>query len=244
MGARRRAVAAAGSGQRGQCDICGATHSKPHASGAPLDQATDVSFSLSIFPAAVGQQALTLIFLGANDSALQSLNQRQHVPLAEYESNLVALGRAIKEQHPESRLLVLTPPPVDETAWLARLRLYAPGARESDRTLATTAAYAAAALAAARALGAPALDLFGGMSAVGSWRSLLSDGLHLTKEGNAFVAQRVVAAIEESWPELAVSTTADDGTTGSSRSSSDELRPHLPWHDVAADVYGVGASAI
>ena len=46
--------------------------------------------------------------------------------------------------------------------------------------------------------------------------------------------------MEETWPELAVATTADDGTTGSSRSSS-SLLPHLPWHDFAEGVYGVAA---
>ena len=61
---------------------------------------------------------LVVIFFGANDASLKAHNARQHVPLLEFQQNLVQMCRWItKYQAP--RLVLVTPPPVYEPQRLA-----------------------------------------------------------------------------------------------------------------------------
>ena len=64
-----------------------------------------------------------VVFLGANDACDQSLNPQQHVPLLEYEDNLVEIVRCILEKFPHLKkdnedicenIILISPPPVDE----------------------------------------------------------------------------------------------------------------------------------
>ncbi|CAK7213751.1 hypothetical protein SCUCBS95973_001905 [Sporothrix curviconia] len=60
------------------------------------------------------QIAYLVVLLGANDAALPSTIDKQHVPLEEYEANLKAIltHKNIQAYKPR-KILVVTPPPVD-----------------------------------------------------------------------------------------------------------------------------------
>ncbi|XP_077885826.1 isoamyl acetate-hydrolyzing esterase 1 homolog isoform X3 [Ictidomys tridecemlineatus] len=58
------------------------------------------------------------IFFGANDSALKDENPKQHIPLEEYVANLKSMVQYLKSVDvPEHRVILITPPPLCETAW-------------------------------------------------------------------------------------------------------------------------------
>lgn len=135
--------------------------------------------------------ALTTLFFGANDAVMPHANPRQGVPLEEYTANvewLIATAAAC------SRCVVLiTPPPVDSTAW-------------PDRACDRTASYAAAVHVAARNARATVggatrvivVDLNAMMSGEEGWSRHLRDGLHLSPSGNAMLFNALMAALEGS----------------------------------------------
>uniref|UniRef100_A0A8C4XLX1 Isoamyl acetate-hydrolyzing esterase 1 homolog n=1 Tax=Falco tinnunculus TaxID=100819 RepID=A0A8C4XLX1_FALTI len=62
--------------------------------------------------------AAVTIFFGANDSALKDLNPKQHVPLEEYAANLKSMIQYLKSVDiTEDRIILITPPPLQESAW-------------------------------------------------------------------------------------------------------------------------------
>eukprot|EP00966_Prymnesium_polylepis_P324028 7380139-Prymnesium_polylepis.1 len=81
----------------------------------------------TVFPPERSAPALVTVLLGANDANRPPplhLNppgaSRQHVPLGEYTDNLQKIVAAIRACGDGSaRILLITPPPVDEHAWLA-----------------------------------------------------------------------------------------------------------------------------
>lgn len=150
--------------------------------------------------------ALAIVFLGANDAALPS--REQHVPVHEYEQHLRRIvshlqGRR-REDGSATRVLLLTPPPVDEARWEAHCRSRG---RPLDRKNEVTRLYARASKGVAREMQVPVVDL---------WRRLggrnpeavapnLGDGLHLSAQGSILVYEAVLTAIEENYPDLAPS---------------------------------------
>ena len=133
---------------------------------------------------------LLTIWLGANDAA--QLPTRQHVPLERYRANLRTLVRTVTAPDsprycPETRVLLLTPPPLSETMWARRQAAKDPP-RVLDRRFTVTRAYADAAREVAAEEGVHVVDVW---SAI--WKKAgekeeglaeyLSDGLHLTANG-------------------------------------------------------------
>lgn len=74
---------------------------------------------------------LVVVFFGANDAAIPQ--STQHVPLEEYHLNLLFIIAEIKQSYPNVPLLLVTPPPVWETAVEERNRGYG-NAIALDRT--------------------------------------------------------------------------------------------------------------
>jgi len=135
---------------------------------------------------------LCVLLLGANDAALpEGRASGQHVPIAEYEENVLAL---VEHFGPE-RVVVLTPPPVSDAERLMRT-FEGPG--RVDRSNAHTGEYARAARRAAEAAGASCVDLWEGLLLRGgpSWEEMLSDGLHFTAEGQAAVWELLREALK------------------------------------------------
>ncbi len=139
---------------------------------------------------------LVVVWLGANDAALSGGDSAsQHVPLAEYRDNLRAILGHVEAMPGSPRALLVTPPPVDETA-----RLRFTGGAAPERTNAAAEAYARACLEVARETDTWALALWDVMTAAGrpAWEEMLCDGLHLSPSGEEFVYDQVVRAIEAS----------------------------------------------
>ncbi|KAM6082864.1 isoamyl acetate-hydrolyzing esterase 1 homolog [Chlamydotis macqueenii] len=135
------------------------------------------------------------IFFGANDSALKDLNPKQHVPLEEYAANLKSMIQYLKSVDvTEDRIILITPPPLQESAWekecLAK-------AEKLNRRNATTGEYAQACVQVARECGTDVLDLWTLMQKNQDFSSYLSDGLHLSTKGNSFLAAQLWSRLEK-----------------------------------------------
>ncbi|KAI7499342.1 hypothetical protein KC367_g4558 [Hortaea werneckii] len=172
---------------------------------------------------------LFVLFFGANDARLPSTGEpEQHVPLESFKANLRAMATCpqLRDTHPGAKVLLITPPPVDER--LCAQDDAGKGIFHPRRTAETTAMYAQA----VRDVGAElsgegdvaVLDLWGHFMRVAGWvpgeplvgskdveqvdpgkgglGKLLKDGVHLTGEGNRMLFSELVALVNRTWPEL------------------------------------------
>lgn len=140
---------------------------------------------------------------GANDAS-RSEGHKTHygVPIPEYKRNLRWIaGRYAKG--PEGPVVVVcTPPPIDEPRRL-RLTTEIKGMPPAllDRSATRTERYAGAAAEVAAEMGVASADLHGGLKGHGGsdWATrLLSDGLHLTEEGQERVYQ-IIEDVVRNW---------------------------------------------
>ncbi|KAL6493789.1 hypothetical protein OROGR_031698 [Orobanche gracilis] len=153
-----------------------------------------------VFPAAVGDEpplAVT-VFFGANDASLPDRNSAfQHVPLDEYKRNLLAIVAFFKKKWPSTRIILITPPPIDEEA-----RLRNPYAENPmglpERTNEAASQYAKTCVEVADECGLPAINLCEMMQQFPDWRKAhLSDGLHLAEKGNKLVFTELIKVLAE-----------------------------------------------
>ena len=130
--------------------------------------------------------AITLM-LGSNDHVLPT--DPIHVPVDEYQSNLVKIVQLLGARYPKSPVLLMTPPPCDGAAVKDYfLKLSAKKADGSGRGEERLVPYLAAAKAAAKASGARLVDIHDRLKGTGdAWKGLVFDGLHLNGEGNLAV---------------------------------------------------------
>ena len=143
----------------------------------------------------VQPRVLTIKF-GANDAAAATLNPQQHVPLAEYESNLRDMVAHATSSCPGVHVILITPPSVDEAG--IRANSLAKGwlqhGDEIDRTVAGVRPYADVMRRVGCNLSLPVVDLWeGGDDAVGSTPQDFVDGLHLSPSGN----RKLLAALQQ-----------------------------------------------
>ena len=143
------------------------------------------------------QPRLLTIKFGANDAADSTLNPGQHVPLAEYESNLRAMVEHTTSACPGVQIVLITPPPVDEAGILANslAKGWLKEGEPIDRTVAGVRPYAEAARRVGSSLSLPVVDLWEGPNAIGSDPADFVDGLHLAESGNKtllMALQRVI----------------------------------------------------
>ncbi|KAL7526233.1 hypothetical protein ACHAXR_001386, partial [Thalassiosira sp. AJA248-18] len=181
---------------------------------------------------------LVTIFFGANDASNPVLNERQHVPLETYKSNIrdiVSLARSNFGR--DVNIILITPPPVCHEG---RLRFQKERYKERatgklERTLELSGNYAEGVREVANELGIPSLDLWTKMQFTPSgderedWREFLSDGLHLSASGNKFVGESLLALIHQLLPGLSVKPCPETGNINSS--SPSEIQRIGPWHD-------------
>ncbi|XP_076885833.1 GDSL esterase/lipase At5g62930-like, partial [Bidens hawaiensis] len=136
------------------------------------------------------------VFLGANDAALPGrTSEHQHVPIEEYKENLRKIVRHIKECSPTMLIVLITPPPIDEEGRLQYAKsLYGEKAMTlPERTNEVAGNYASACVEVAKELGVSAVNLWSKMQETQGWqKTFLSDGLHLTPDGNKVVFEEVV----------------------------------------------------
>ncbi|KAJ4712349.1 GDSL esterase/lipase [Melia azedarach] len=141
------------------------------------------------------------IFFGANDAALLGrTSERQHVPVEEYGDNLRKMVQHLKECFPTMLIVLITPPPVDEKGRKEYAKsMYGEKAMElPERTNEMTGVYARQCIELAKELGVPSVNLWSKMQETEGWqKKFLSDGLHLTPEGNAVVYKEIVRVFSE-----------------------------------------------
>ena len=125
------------------------------------------------------------VFFGANDAAVEEASQ--HVPIAEYKANLVAIVHYLQSLDiPKSKILLICPPPVHEVKWAQHcLKKY--GEQKLNRSLDRSKLYADACAEVAGTLEIEHLHTYNLMIQQDNWGDLLNDGLHLSKSGGEFV---------------------------------------------------------
>lgn len=164
------------------------------------------------------------IFFGANDARLPDTpgGPQQHIPLDEYRANTKAiLIHPNVLAHQGIRLILITPPPVDERKTLESDKEKDPNFPEVIRRKASvTAQYAQAIRDLGRELDVHVLDLWSVMivraggtpsdpEPVGSIKmplnevlqSFLRDGLHLTPAGYKVLHEEMTILISNAWPD-------------------------------------------
>ncbi|KAM4867428.1 isoamyl acetate-hydrolyzing esterase 1 homolog isoform 2-T2 [Thomomys bottae] len=136
------------------------------------------------------------IFFGANDSALEEENRKQHVPLAEYAANLAGMVRFLASAGvPEEHVVLVAPPPLWEPAW--EKECTAQG-HKLNRLNAVVGDYASACVQVAQECGTDVLDLWTLMQKDNQdFSTYLSDGLHLSPKGNEFLFSHLWPLIEK-----------------------------------------------
>lgn len=152
-----------------------------------------------VFPADGGDAPLAVtVFFGANDASLPDrCSGFQHVPFDEYKQNLLAIVAFLKKQWPSTRIILITPPPIDEDARLLHPFFDNPSGLP-ERTNEAAGHYAKQCLAVAAECGVPAINIWEKMQQFPNWkRAYLSDGLHLTQDGNKFVFGEVIKQLSE-----------------------------------------------
>lgn len=149
---------------------------------------------------------LITIWLGANDAVLPNgSSSESHVPVEEYQHNLAKLVHGFQAAAPATRILLITPPFVDDAAQHK-------SSKDHDGAMKGLAAhsnemagkYARACVATAKKLNVPALDLhtyFNSLSEV-ERKDLLEDGLHLNTTGNAMMYEKLRKTIDSEFPDV------------------------------------------
>mmetsp|Transcript_31435 Transcript_31435/g.64115 ORF Transcript_31435/g.64115 Transcript_31435/m.64115 type:complete len:271 (+) Transcript_31435:168-980(+) len=180
---------------------------------------------------------LVTIFFGANDASDSDLNKRQHVPLADYKSNIIKIVSLVKNSFGNDvKIVLITPPPVCHEGRLKfqKERYKEKATGKLERTLELSGAYASAVNNVATELGLSLLDLWKEMQAAPPeyqpWQNFLSDGLHLSPSGNKFVGEALLRVIDKCLPELSVKPCRETGNinSGSTCAGIDRM---APWHD-------------
>ncbi|KAK8503983.1 hypothetical protein V6N13_092792 [Hibiscus sabdariffa] len=138
------------------------------------------------------------VFFGANDACLpDGYGAFQHVPVDEYKRNLHSIVSSLKKRWPKTLILLITPPPVDEDERLRHPYAENPSGLP-ERTNEAAGAYGKACVEAAGECGIPVVDLWTKMQQYPDWsKAFLSDGLHLTGEGNKVVFEEVMKKLNE-----------------------------------------------
>ncbi|KAI4118403.1 MAG: hypothetical protein LQ345_001516 [Seirophora villosa] len=163
------------------------------------------------------QDGRRMILFGANDACLPGSESGQHVPLEVYKNNLRRIIRHPSVQAQSPRLILVTPPPVNEYA--CEESDAAKGIVGTRRTAEHTMAYADACQRVGQDLGVPVIDLWDwciriakyepGHPLPGSKRverngyldEVLADGLHLSPAGYRTLLELTMRHIQRVWPD-------------------------------------------
>ncbi|KAG5354212.1 Isoamyl acetate-hydrolyzing esterase 1 like protein [Termitomyces sp. T112] len=152
---------------------------------------------------------LLVIWFGANDSCIKP--SPQHVPIEKFAANLREWVDIVHSPNsefysPETRIILITPPPVNTYQRRADLESRDP-ARYLDREFETTKSYSEAVKDVAREKKVPVTDIWTALwEAAGKDEQSLSkfmyDGLHLNAEGYKVLYEALVATIKEHYPDV------------------------------------------
>lgn len=130
-----------------------------------------------------GLLCLQVIFFGANDACLPGSSTNQHVPLERFKQNVVSIVKHPSVVAQKPRLILVTPPPVNEFA-LEESDLLK-GLTDPRRTAEHTKKYADATRKVGGELGIVVLDIWSIFMAMTGW-----------KEGDPLIGSKKVARSE------------------------------------------------
>lgn len=118
----------------------------------------------------------------------------QHVPEDEFRSNLATIVNRLREAAPKARIVLITPPAVDETA---RLERSANG--KLERSNEATGRYAKICVEVAQAQAVPFIDMYSLLNTFQGvdFSSQFVDGLHFSPNGNRLFFTQLTAKITE-----------------------------------------------
>ncbi|KAG8405167.1 isoamyl acetate-hydrolyzing esterase [Metarhizium acridum] len=157
------------------------------------------------------------ILFGSNDACFPDAENGQHVPLDQYKKNLVKLltHPALEAHHP--RLLLVTPPPIEERRLDHRVK--SQGYLKLNRSNVVTKQYADASREIAKEMKVGCVDLWTAFMSKAGWqtgdplygsqclpendaiRALIHDGLHFTPEAYKIFFEEVMKVIASTWPD-------------------------------------------
>ena len=200
-----------------------------------------------------GTISLVTIWFGANDAATLA----QHVPLAEYETNLETMIDKAKKAYPEAKILLIAPPPVayeQRNEYLKKQ--FGDKAKDmAERSSKVTGTYALACAKLSKSKDIPCLDIFTDMTtssgdsetkeskdevevnieakanAQADVSRYFWDGLHFSDTGHKFVSDALSKAIHAHFPTLEVRPCSVTGSFNNSSSLCDDLENSGPYHD-------------
>ncbi|KAF2240448.1 SGNH hydrolase [Trematosphaeria pertusa] len=185
-------------------------------SGFNTDQALRVLPKIIPDPDQTRVRFMVILF-GSNDACFAEAQNGQHVPLAQYKKNLVELLTHPAIQAHKPRLLLVTPPPIEERRLEHRVR--SQGYSKLNRSNVVTKQYAEASREVAGDMGVACVDLWTAFMSRTGWqpgdplygsqdlpendaiRSLIHDGLHFTPEAYKIFYDEVVKTIAKTWPD-------------------------------------------
>lgn len=143
---------------------------------------------------------LITLWLGANDAALlDGEHHFQHVPIDDFKNNLHLLIQMFKETAPKAKILLITPPAVNDEE---RKKRSSDG--KLDRSNAAAGEYARALIKVANEANVAYLDTYTYFNAFSTVErnACLIDGLHLSTKGHALFEKLLVATLEKEFPDL------------------------------------------
>lgn len=140
--------------------------------------------------------AAVTIFFGANDSSIKEENPQQHVPLEEYAENLRSMIQYLKSiDIKQDKIILITPPPIHEPSW--EKQCFMKGSK-LNRLNSVAGEYAKACAQVGDEYGADVVDLWTLMQeGCSDCTVYLSDGLHLSDEGNQFLESKLWPLLEK-----------------------------------------------
>ena len=141
---------------------------------------------------------LVLVWFGANDAAIPP----QKVDVSDFVSNLESICSILGSLG--SRVVLITPPAYDEEQWDQHCR--DTGKEVGSRNNLRSGVYADAVIRIGARLSIPVVELWSSLQSEhseGSWKKLLSDGLHFNASGDVWVLGKIRACIEAQFPDLA-----------------------------------------
>ncbi|XP_073251541.1 isoamyl acetate-hydrolyzing esterase 1 homolog [Porites lutea] len=140
-----------------------------------------------------GSVAAVVLLLGSNDSVVADLDQRG-LTVEQYITNMTdIILQFTNDGISASKVVLLTPPAIS-------IDMYTEFCKEQGREMSLSnerlKLFAEKCAELGKTLGVDVVDLYTLFHAQPNWTSFLSDGLHLSKEGNHFVAKQVIPILE------------------------------------------------
>jgi isoamyl acetate esterase len=199
----------------------------------------NTAFYRRLPPPDVDNVCLVTIFFGANDASLPAENPHHYVSVPDYSRNVRDLVQQVRDKYKSTsngsvRILLITPPPLDHAQRLLyQIQRYGNKATGVlERTTENTKLYADACRLVGYEMDVPCLDLFRAMLGEPDYGPrYLNDGLHFSVAGHDYVAEQVLGAIANHFPELRVHPCSETGQWNNSASTCAALTSRGPYHD-------------